>query len=101
MAEPFVTEDYVPQEKKRIFYNVDMAKALRKVKPPYKNLIWDVRLRPNYLAIVVYEENIMEFSVDQRVNIMEYLMMLRKIIESYDVRCELEGSTKRVGGRTK
>ena len=70
-----------------------MARDIRKVKPPYKGIVVDVRARPNYLALVVYEENIMEYEVDQRVNIMEYLLMLREIIQSYGVRCELEGAT--------
>lgn len=77
----------------RIFYNISMARDIRKVKPPYKGIVVDVRARPNYLALVVYEENIMEYEVDQRVNIMEYLLMLREIIQSYGVRCELEGAT--------
>lgn len=69
-----------------------MAKALRKVKKPYKDLVVDVMARPNYLALVVYENNIMEYEVDQRVNIMEYLLMMREVIQSYGVRCELEGA---------
>lgn len=77
----------------RIFYNLDMAKNIRKIKKPYKDLIVDVMARPNYLALVVYEENIMQYEVDQRVNIMEYLLMMREVIESYGVRCELEGAT--------
>lgn len=77
----------------KIFYNLNMAKALRKIKPPYKNLVVDVRTRPNYIALVIYEQDIMEYEVDQRVNIMEYLMLMRKVIESYGVRCELEGAT--------
>jgi hypothetical protein len=75
----------------KITYNIHMAKAIRAVKPPYKGILVDVRLRPNWLALVIHEHNIMEYSVDQRVNIMEYLLMMRSIIESYGVRCELEG----------
>ena len=77
----------------RIFYNYDMAKAVRKIKKPYKDLIVDVKARPNYLALTIYEDNIMQYEVDQRVNIMEYLMMMRSVIQSYGVRCELEGAT--------
>jgi len=77
----------------RIFYNYDMAKAVRRIKKPYKDLIVDVKARPNYLALTIYEDNIMQYEVDQRVNIMEYLMMMRSVIQSYGVRCELEGAT--------
>jgi hypothetical protein len=86
-------EHFVPEPKTKIFYNVEMAKALREIKPPYKNVIVDIRTRPNYLALVVYEDNILEFEVDQRVNIMEYLLMMREVVQSFGVRCELEGAT--------
>lgn len=84
-------EEELSKKPGRIFYNVDMAKVLRKIKPPYKNILVDVRARPNYLALTVYEDNIMEFSTDQRVNIMEWLLLLRDAVQSYGVRCELEG----------
>lgn len=75
----------------KIFYNVEMARKIREIKAPYKNLTIDIRARPNWLAVVVYENEIMQYEVDQRVNIMEYLMMIREVIQSYGVRCELEG----------
>jgi hypothetical protein len=81
--------DSKPQGK--ITYNLEMAKAIRKIKPPYKNFKVDVKAMPEWLALVIYEDEILEFSVDQRVNIMEYLMLLRDVIQSYGVRCELEG----------
>jgi hypothetical protein len=81
-----------PKPTGRIVYNLAMAKALRNIKPPYKGLVVDIRTRPNYLALVVYEENIMEYESEQRMNIMEYLLMMRSIIESYNVRCEIEGA---------
>jgi hypothetical protein len=75
----------------KIFYNIQMAKALREIKAPYKGLVVDVRARPDWLALVIFEDDIMEYEVDQRVNIMEYLLLMRKVIESFGVRCELEG----------
>jgi len=42
----------------KIFYNILMAKAIRKVKKPVKDLKVDVRARPNYLALTVYEDNV-------------------------------------------
>jgi hypothetical protein len=44
----------------KIFYNVEMAKKIREIKKPVKNLKLDVRARPNYLALTIYEENIMD-----------------------------------------
>jgi len=75
----------------KIQYTVDMAKSVRKIKPPVKNLILDVRARPNYLALTVYESNIMEYSESDRMAIMEYLLQVRDLIISYGTPCELEG----------
>jgi hypothetical protein len=75
----------------KIFYNVAMAKAIRNVKMPVKHLKMDVRARPNYLALTVYEDNIMEYEESKRMQIMEYLVLCKQLIESYGVRCEIEG----------
>jgi hypothetical protein len=75
----------------KIFYNVEMAKAIRKIKVPVKRLKMDVRARPNYLALTVYEDNIMEYNESKRMQIMEYLVLCRQLIESYGVPCEIEG----------
>jgi predicted methyltransferase len=68
-----------------------MAKRVRDIKCPVKGLMLDVRARPNYLALTVYESNIMEYSESQRMNVMEYLLMVRKLIQSYGTPCEIEG----------
>lgn len=82
----------------KIFYNVEMAKAIRNVKIPVKGFKMDVRARPNYLALTVYEENIMEYNESKRMQIMEYLVLCKQLIESYGVRCEIEG-IKYVSGK--
>lgn len=68
-----------------------MAKKLRELKPPVKGLIVDVRARPNYLALTVYESNIMEYNESQREQIMNHLLMMRQLIMSYGSPCEIEG----------
>jgi hypothetical protein len=75
----------------KISYTVEMAKKIREVKVPVRNLKMDVRARPNYLALTVYEENIMEYNESQRMQIMEYLLLVRQVIMSYGTPCELEG----------
>jgi len=75
----------------KIAYTIDMAKRVRDIKCPVKGLMLDVRARPNYLALTVYESNIMEYSESQRMNVMEYLLMVRKLIQSYGTPCEIEG----------
>jgi len=50
---------------------------------------------------LVYESNIMEYNDSQREQIMNYLLMVRKIIMSYGTPCEIEGvkdeKTKQLG----
>jgi hypothetical protein len=75
----------------KISYNIEMAKAVRQVKQPVKSLKMDIRARPNYLALTVYESNIMEYNDGQRADIMQYLLLVRQLIQSYGTPCEIEG----------
>lgn len=75
----------------QVFYTKEMAKAIREIQAPYRGIKLDIRKRPNYIALTIHEDNIMEFSEDQRVNIMEYLLKVRSMIENFGVRCEIEG----------
>ena len=75
----------------KITYTIDMAKKLREIKPPVKHLTLDVRARPNYLALTVYESDIMSYSELQREEIMRYLLLCRELIMSYGTPCEIEG----------
>jgi predicted methyltransferase len=68
-----------------------MARKIRGIKPPVKNLLMDVRARPNYLALTVYESNIMEMNETQRMAVMDYLLLVRELIMSYGTPCEIEG----------
>ena len=75
----------------KIRYTVDMAKKVREIKVPVKGLRLDVRARPNYLALTVYEDNVMEYNESQRMQLMEYLLLVRQLIISYGSPCEIEG----------
>lgn len=75
----------------KITYTIDMAKKIREMKVPVRGLKMDIRARPNYLAITVYEENVMEYNESQRMALMEYLLRVRDLIMSYGTRCEIEG----------
>mgnify|MGYP003346788494 CR=1 FL=1 len=81
----------------KIRYTVDMAKRIRQIKVPVKHLKLDVMARPNYLALVVFEENVMEYNESQRMQLMEYLLTVRQLIMSYGVPCEIEGVTFKNG----
>lgn len=74
-----------------IRYTVEMAKKIREIKCPVKNLKMDIRARPNYLAVTVYEENVMEYNESQRFQLMEYLLLVRQMIMAYGTPCEIEG----------
>lgn len=75
----------------KIRYTVEMAKKIREIKVPVKNLVLDIRVRPNYLALTVYESNVMEYNESQRMQLMEYLLLVRNLIMSYGTPCEIEG----------
>ena len=75
----------------KIRYTVEMAKKIREIKVPVRGLKLDVRARPNYLALTVYEENVMEYNESQRMQLMEYLLLVRQLIVSYGTPCEIEG----------
>ena len=75
----------------KISYDIGMAKAVRQLKQPVRGLKMDVVARPNYLALTVYESNIMEYNDGQRADIMEYLLLVRQLIQSYGTPCEIEG----------
>jgi hypothetical protein len=87
----FKEEEAQPEKPKKIFYNMTMAKALRNLKAPYKGIILDVRARPDWIALVVYEENIMSYNTHQQENIMQWLWMCKDLLESFGTRCEIEG----------
>ena len=69
----------------------DIAKAVRQVKAPVKNLTVDIVTHPQYLSLRVYENEVMEYEINQRADIMQYLLLLREIVQSYGVRCEIDG----------
>lgn len=75
----------------QVFYTKEMAKAIRDVRPPFTGIKLDIRKRPNYIALTVHEDNIMEFSESKRMQIMEYLLQVRSMIQNFGVRCEIEG----------
>lgn len=73
-----------------------MAKKVREIKVPVKGLKLNIIARPNYLALTVYEENVMEYNESQRMQLMEYLLMVRSLIQSYGSPCEIEGVASNV-----
>jgi len=75
----------------RVFYNDKIARAVRELKPPVKDLQLDIMARPNYVAVVVYEDNVMQYNLGKTEEIMAYLFLVRDVIKSFGTPCEIEG----------
>lgn len=75
----------------QVFYTKEMAKAIRDIKPPFSGIKLDIRKRPNYIALTVHEDNVMEFTESKRMQLMEYLLQVRTMVQNFGVRCEIEG----------
>lgn len=81
---------------KPVFYNEEMKKKLREIKKPLL-LMMDVVKYPDFLALRLYEDNFIQFTGSKKEEVIDYVMKVKKMIESYGVRCELEGVP---GGRS-
>lgn len=81
---------------KPVFYNEEMKKKLREIRKPML-LMMDVVKYPEFLALRLYEDNFIQFTGSKKEEVIDYVMKVKKMIESYGVRCELEGVP---GGRT-
>lgn len=76
---------------KPVFYNKEMALKIRELIKPAKDLRMDIAKYPDFLAIRLYEDNFTQYDGSMKMRVIDYVEMVKKIIESYGVRCELEG----------
>lgn len=76
---------------KPVFYTKEMALKLRDIKKPAPDLKMDIVKYPDFLALRLYEDNFMQYEGSTKLKVIEYVEMAKKLIESYGVRCELEG----------
>jgi len=51
----------------------------------------DIVKYPEFLAIRLYEDNFLQYEGIKKEIVIDYVEKVKKIIESYGVRCELEG----------
>lgn len=75
---------------KPVFYNEEMRKKLREIKRPLL-LMMDVVKYPEFLALRLYEDNFIQFTGTKKEEVIDYVTKVKNMIESYGVRCELEG----------
>ena len=76
---------------KPVFYNKEMASKIRELKKPVPGLQMDIVKYPEFLAIRLYEDNFVQYDGSARIKVIEYIEMVKNILESYGVRVELEG----------
>lgn len=75
---------------KPVFYNDEMKKKVRELQKPMF-LLMDIAMYPEFLALRLYEDNFIQFDGIEKEKVIDYVMKVKKLIESYGVRCELEG----------
>jgi predicted YcjX-like family ATPase len=76
---------------KPVFYTEEMKKAVHQIKKP-PMLLMDIVMYPgDFLALRLYEDNFLQFEGTQKEIVIDYVMKVKKLIESYGVRCEMEG----------
>ncbi len=75
---------------KPVFYTPEMAKRIREIPKP-NLLLMDVAMYPDFLALRLYEDNFLQFDGSAKEHVIDYVMKVKSLIESYGVRCELEG----------
>lgn len=76
---------------KPVFYNAEMAKKIREIKKPVLDLQMDIAQYPDFLAVRLYEDNFLKYDGVKKEMVIDYVSKVKKAIESFGVRCELEG----------
>ena len=76
---------------KPVFYNKEMALGVRALKKDFPSLQMDIVQYPEFLAIRLYEDNFIQFDGLKKEMVIDCVTKVKKLIESYGVRCELEG----------
>ena len=77
---------------KPVFYTDEMRKKLRELNKPVHDLLMDIVMYPEFLAIRLYEDNFIKYDGIKKEMVIDYVNRVKKLIESYGVRCELEGA---------
>ena len=76
---------------KPVFYTDEMKKRIREIKKPVMNLEMDVVMYPEFLALRLYEDNFLQFAGTKKEMVIDYVSKVKKMLESYGIRVELEG----------
>jgi hypothetical protein len=82
--------EWTGEPNKAVFYTQEMAKKIKQIPSPGM-LLMDIVRYPDFLAIRLYEDNFIQFDGLAKERVIDYIGKVKKLIESYGVRCELEG----------
>lgn len=74
-----------------MIYDPLVYKILKDNKPPY-NIVVDLVEMPNFIALRVYENEVMSLSNEKQMIVMEYLIKLKGIVEQFGYTCDIQGS---------
>jgi hypothetical protein len=88
----FGVNEWTGDPNKPVFYTDEMRKKVREIPKPTYDLLIDIVMYPEFLAIRLYEDNFLQFSGNKKEMVIDYVSKVKKLIESYGVRCELEGA---------
>jgi hypothetical protein len=75
---------------KTLIYDPLVYKILKEHRPPY-NVIVDIVTMPDFLALRVYENEIMALSNEKQMIVMEYLYKLKTLVEQFGYVCDFQG----------
>ncbi len=82
--------EWTGEPNKPVFYNEEMKKAVHSIKKP-PMLLMDIVMYPEFLALRLYEDNFLQFEGTKKEMVIDYVGKIKRLLESYGVRCELEG----------
>ena len=77
---------------KPVFYTQEMSKKVREIKKTVMDLQMDIVKYPEFLALRLYEDNFVQYQGTKKEMVIDYVSKVKRLIESYGVRCELEGA---------
>jgi hypothetical protein len=81
---------FTGEPNKPVFYTLEMKKRVHEIPKPAM-LLMDIVKYPDFLALRLYEDNFIQFDGIKKEMVIDYVSKVKRLIESYGVRCELEG----------
>ena len=82
--------EWTGEPNKPVFYTQEMSRKIKEIPKPGM-LLMDIVKYPDFIAIRLYEDNFIQFDGSAKERVIDYVNKVKKLIESYGVRCELEG----------